>query len=366
MVTMGPTEVDEASSTNLFLVLGKYVERQDENLLTQALVLLFNRVPSFRAALCSLLASRFRASLPSDSELVARSQISRKAGRGRILVDMEILRRGSATPTLLVESKLDAKLGVSQLKRYSSALKLMSKSTRLVVLTRLGVEDKLRAHTPRNTIWLSWPMVAELAEASQRRGSQLDRLLLRDFLAMTKLRGIRSIPSMNVTGMRKLSRFSSFAFTRSNRLSYLTTEAVDVAFQRVREQRDSAWASLLVEENDWRTYQYIYRWDEGHYAVLAAGCWTPCPLKGVREAYITLELVCSATPKLCVVCGEVLSPSHPEYKRGSQLNYSELWYSAADSRWFLSRPMHEVAVHMDSGLRDIARQFQKALAKKKG
>jgi hypothetical protein len=357
-------EADEVSSSNLFLALGKYVERQDENLLTQALVLLFNRVAPFRSALCRLLASRFRVSLPSESELVARSQVSRRTTRGRIVVDMEILRRGSSTPVLLLESKLDAKLGMGQLKRYSSALQLMSNSTRLVVLTRLGIDDKLRAHTPRNTIWLSWPMVAELAEASQRRGSQLERLLLGDFLVMTNLRGIQSIPGMTIEGMRRLSRFSHFAFTRSNRLSYITTEAVDIAFQRIREQRDSAWGSMLVEGHGWRTYQYIYRWDEGAYAVLAAGCWTPRPRKGVREAYITLEVACRSSPKLCVVCGEVLSPSHPKYEKGSQTSYWETWYSAADTRWFLGKPMHEVAVQMDSELRDIGRRFLKSLSKK--
>jgi len=39
---------DFPTHENLFLALGKYAARQDENLLTQSFMVLFNKVPSFR------------------------------------------------------------------------------------------------------------------------------------------------------------------------------------------------------------------------------------------------------------------------------------------------------------------------------
>jgi len=348
---------DDPHSTNIFLVLGKYVERQDENLLTQALVLLFNRVVPFREAFCKLLFDRSSIAEIDTNILVAHSQVGRRVYGGRVLVDMEIRLKGSSAPLFLIESKLDSGLGAGQLRNYRSALKRLPKSTRLVVLTRHGIDVGLWKYTPRKTIWLSWPIVAEIADLTARRASRLDQFLLRDFLYMTRLKGIPTVPRMTTDGYRRLSKFSSFAMSiKSTRLNRKTIAAIDLALQRLEEHRDSVWESLFSNGRDWRTYQNIYKWDD-KCTVLQAGFWRPRPCRNVSESYLGLELACGAKPRLCIAKGWRFSPSHPRYTRENSGEHWEYEYSVPDTRRMFKKPMPQATKDIEKNMRRIGAAF---------
>jgi len=272
---------------------------------------------------------------------------------------MEIRREGSPTPLFLVESKLDSGLGIGQLKKYKSALAKLPKSTRLVILTRHGIDENLWPHTPQNTVWLSWSMVAETASMSARRASRLDQFLLRDFLAMAKLKGIHSIPRMTTDSLKRLQMFSLFSCDKSSRLHHKTVSAVDLAMQRLIEHRDSVWESLFARAGAWRPYQNIYKLDN-KYAVLHAGFWRPRPRRNVRESYIALELVCSAKPRLHVNWGWKLTPRHPRYDRDYPYEDREAYYPAPFTRKIFKKPMPQATKELEGGLRRIGASFLKS------
>ena len=80
-----------SKATNLFLTLGKFVVRQQENFLTQGLATIFNSSPAFRLDFGSLLASRRLDGRKVDLRAsLAKTQQSSDLGHGRIIVDTEI------------------------------------------------------------------------------------------------------------------------------------------------------------------------------------------------------------------------------------------------------------------------------------
>src|SRR5438552_878985 len=105
-------------ATNLFLTLGKFVIRQQENLLTQGLATIFNSSPAFRRDFGALLASRRLDGRKADIRTShAKTQQSSNLGHGRIIVDMEIADRNAASH-YIIEAKLEQFLTGSQLKKY--------------------------------------------------------------------------------------------------------------------------------------------------------------------------------------------------------------------------------------------------------
>jgi hypothetical protein len=346
---------DGAYSRNVFLVLGKYVERQDENLLTQALVLLFNRVDAFRRAFCEQLIERAQTFDLNADDLIAHSQVGRRIYNGRVFVDMEISTEGADSPLFLIESKLDATLGPQQLKNYRSALKRLKKNTRLVILTRGGIDESMWKYTPRRTIWLSWPMVAEIASLSARRASRLDQLLIRDFLYMTRLKGITTVPRMTTDSFGRLAMFSLFANDKSDRLNHKSIAAVDLALQRLIEHRDSALESLFAASGVWRPYQSIYK-ENGH-TVLQAGFWRPGPRRNIQQSYIGLELICESKPRLAFVAGRQLGRNHADYKSDDGYKVSTIRLSARQTRRLFKLTTLEATKELEAVMRRRAKAF---------
>lgn len=342
-------------STNLFLVLGKYVERQHENLLTQALVLLFNRVTPFRKALCDQLSVRSGQKKIAADGLIAHSQIRHTVGGGHILVDMEIYRSGSETPMYLIESKLDAGLGAAQIKKYSTTLKRLPRATRFVVLTRRGTDDSLRKIAPRKTVWLSWPFIAEIVALSAKRASRLDQYLVKDFLAMVKTKGIETIPAMTSDSFNRLGKLSEFAFNRSNGLLERDWSAVSLALRRLEEHRDGAWESIFSSSKNWKPYQGMYR-DDDH-IVLYAGFSQWKPSAKIRERFIALELHCSAFPHLGIEHGWYLSQKHQRYTRSNSLEYDPKWVTTPFTRKLFKMDMPSALTYAESTLRGRAKVF---------
>lgn len=352
---MNSTAAVDIRSTNLFLVLGKYVQRQHENLLTQALVLLFNRVAPFRKALCDQLSARSGQSKQSTESLVAHSQVRHRVGRGSILVDMEIFRSESNAPVYLIESKLDAGLGPEQIRRYSAALSKLSNTTRFVVLTRGGADDALRKIAPAKTIWLSWPYVAEIVALSAKRASLVDKFLIKDFLDMVKLKGIKTIPAMTADRFNRLKKISDLAFNRSNGLLARDWSAVSQALLRLEEHRDSTWESMFPSANKWKPYQGMYRSD--NYIVLYAGFYQWKPSKKIRERFICLELHCDSNSYLEISHGWRLGPNHPRYQRSHQLEHDERSITTPNTRKLFMMNMPRALEYAEPTLRHRANVF---------
>ncbi|MFA5914946.1 MAG: hypothetical protein WC830_15470 [Burkholderiales bacterium] len=316
---------DEQPSNNLFLVLGKYVDRQDENLLTQALVVLFNRVTNFRETFCALVENRVdgRHPAPNPRQLEATPQ-KRRHARGRdVLVDMDVSDRETERPVYLVESKLEAGLGPKQLQNYKAALKRLPKSVTLVLLTRHGIDQTLWQHAPSRTIWLSWSLVVEAAIEARKhlRESSFEYTLLKDFVHMTETKGIRPVPPMTTDAWRRLPILSRYILqNRGQTLDYRTVTATELAFQRLLAHRDSAWERTFSADRRWHPYQSIY--DDDGALVLQVGYWRSRPRKNIQQSYIGLELECTANPKLYVVYGWQLGRKHPNYDACGPFEFS--------------------------------------------
>jgi hypothetical protein len=347
---------------NLFLVLGKYVQRQDENLLTQSLVLLFNRSGAFREQFWTRIRAASAVPFAAPDGLLAFSQVRRNAHGKQIQVDMEIRRQADDVPLCLVECKLDSGLGVGQISKYKSALKKLKGKAKLVIITRYGVDEELSAYVPKGTGWLSWPVIAELALRATRQAPKLDNLLLRDFLDMLKFNGIEMLPPVAGRNWGRLKRISRFALLEnSHRLGYLSLAATELAFRRLITFRDAAWGGIFSEKGVWRPHQAVYKLEAS--VVLHASFYRLRPRKHVAETSLGFELECGEKPRMYIVRGELLASTHPRYKRGDSFSERELgWYTSKDTRKFFAQPVSDAVEAMGKDMRSIARQYLKSLS----
>lgn len=354
------TSMAHLETHNLFLVLGKYVQRQDENLLTQSLVLLFNRSAAFRKHFWSRLGAASAVPSISADDLRAHSQVSRNAHGKHILVDMEIRREGEDTPLCLIECKLDSGLGPGQISKYKSALKKIKGKATLVIITRYGVHEDLSAHVPKGTGWLAWSAIAELAQRAMRQAPNLDKLLIRDFLDMLKSNGIEMLPPVTGRNWGRLKKLSRFALQESShRLNYWSLAAAELAFRRLIAFRDAAWGGMLSEKGVWRPHQAAYKSDEG-VVVLHASFYRMRPRKHVAETSLGLELVCEEKPKMYVMGWEILASSHPRYKRGESSREWVLgWYTPSDTRKYFAKPVADAVEAMRTEMRSFAKKYLK-------
>lgn len=355
------TSMAHLETHNLFLVLGKYVQRQDENLLTQSLVLLFNRSDAFRKHFWSRLGAASAVPSVSADGLRALSQVSRNAHGKRILVDMEIRREGEDVPLCLIECKLDSGLGQGQISKYKSALKKIKGKVTLVIITRYGVHEDLSAHVPKGTGWLAWSAVAELAQRAMRQAPKLDKLLLKDFLDMLKSNGIEMLPPVSGRNWGRLKRLSSFALQESSdRLNYWSLAAAELAFRRLIAFRDAAWGGMFSERGNWRPHQAAYKFDEG-VVVLHASFYRTRPLKHVAETSLGLELVCDEKPKMYVIEEEILAPSHPSYERGeSYTRWERGWYTPSDTKKYFAASVADAVEELRAEMRSFAKKYLKS------
>jgi hypothetical protein len=342
-------------STNLFLALGKYVQGQEENLLTQALVLLFNRVAPFRKAFIDQLRKRSGQKLVSNDDFIAHSQVRRTVGSGSIVVDLEIYWSGKPVPIYLVESKLDAGLGPEQINKYKAALTKLPRSTRFVVLTKRGTDDDLRNIAPSRTIWLSWPFLAELVELSSKHASLVNQLLIKDFLEMLRLKGMETIPPMTKESFGRLAKITDFAFNPAKGLLGRDWNAVSLALRRVEEHRDEAWESMFSSADGWKPFQGVHK-EDGH-VLIHAGFYQWKPSKKIQQRFISIELHCTKHPHVQIIHGWYLGPKHQRYKKSESIEYEEGWITTPFTRRFFTMDMPSALDYAEPSLRKRARVF---------
>jgi len=352
--------------SNLFLVLGKYVRRQKENLLTQAIVLLFNRVASFKTAFTSFVANR--GGLPgaraNPDKLAALSQ-QRKVGRERdVIVDMEV-RRGDE-PLFVVESKLDSRLGETDLKRYRS-LQNRWPSVRCVFITKHGVDDSLRQEAPKDSIWLSWHEVSGLIQSSSKRTRGLGKFLMNDFIDYARDIGIAPIPKMTAEYWFQLRRLSKFVLSGlEGDPEMVISEAItaaEIALQRLRAHRDAAWQSSFRKEEWWRPYEEVRKEQDqkdNWWLTLSAGYWRGRK-RNTRTVYsfVGLELWCRGEQaKLFASYGEKLAAKHRNYDRGDPFRAKDAHtWSAKETKRLFAADISDARQNTVQQLRTVSKKF---------
>jgi len=307
-----------AKDKNLFLVIGKYARRQSENLLTQNLAALFNHAEYFRKDFVSYVAARSARVEKSDgSGFLARTQCGKRLANCRIIVDLEILeshpKLGMPTPrtVFVVEAKLSAQLGPRQLKNYADYLREQGRNSQLVLLTRWGVDEALSQHIPKDTVWLTWTEIGELC-ASRRNTSAVEQFIRKEFIAMLEENDISLVPSVSVSGWKKISLFNDFGTSKSSKhLHYDAFKVVNNLITRMRIHADYSWSSLASEGYKPYAHAYVTRDKDVPYTTIAVGFFCP-GAKKVYDRYVALELNC-ATQKLSVYGGWDIKKGHADY-----------------------------------------------------
>lgn len=349
---------------NLFLVLGKYVERQDENLLTQSFVLLFNRVSGFRRDFCALLARRSGGRLYLDPDAVlARSQVHFQLSRGTLIADIAI-GPSNKTPSVLIEVKLGAGLGPRQLQKYREIVARHRSISQFVVITKNAVENELYASAPPGTVWLSWSLVAEIARRTAKRAPRLERLLVEDFLEMIKTKNIPMLPPMRADEWRRLAMFSRFAMRGPQHAVNLhpnTISAVDTALQCLAILRDSAWESEFKKSDGWRPFLEGYKYSEETepFVTIGAGYSRRVKKKSIRRSFLTLELECRRKPRLVAFGGLLVTSAHKDYEAGGPSTEYYAW-APRDTAKVFRKPIYESIEAIHDRLSYASRRFQRS------
>lgn len=307
-----------ARDKNLFLAVGKYVRRQNENFLTQSFAALFNNAEHFRGEFISYVSERSGQRRKVDpSALFARTQSGKKITVGRIVVDLEILKvrpqPGFPTPPTLyvVEAKLSAQLSESQLRNYGDFLKKRAPEAQMVLLTRDGIDEKLTPYAPKGAVWLTWGEVAEICKASVRTPA-VEAFMRKEFVEMLEESGISFVPSISAVGWKRITLFNDFSTSRKTELNHDTFSVIDTLIERMRVHADNAWGSLTAD--GYKRYARVYvmrEKGESPYSVVCVGFY--CQGKNaVYDRYLCLEIDC-ATRAMIVCAGWSLKKRHPQY-----------------------------------------------------
>jgi hypothetical protein len=249
-----------ASDTNLFLALGKYVRRQNENLLTQSFSAILNHS---KACQQSFLKLAFKNKYLNAEAFSAHTQIvNRLKNKKRIIVDIELQDAGKTFA--LVEAKLEAILPEKQAKNYAEILNSRAKGLELILITKYGVDPYLLKLLGRKAVWLTWSQVGEVM-SSCRRLSMVDNYLIKEFLNMLSHIGIQRIEALTKNSWNRLHLISNFISSHSDeeRLHYDHIETIQKIFNRLIVFRDASWSGLA--NSGWTPYaeMYAYRSKDG-------------------------------------------------------------------------------------------------------
>lgn len=284
----------------LFGALGRFVERQSENLLTQAFVGLFNTREVFRESFCRLLKGQGLTLGVGAGELVSKAQILRRRSKtGYQIVDAELQdRTGKRFAT--IECKLEAAFSRPQARGYARLLR-GKRNSWLVVITKYGKDGELLRCLPRRkTIWLTWSELGEQYQCAAR--SQVDRFLSEEFSAMLKRYGIGDVRPLTEGDWQKLAQINKLASVKSDFALHIdSVDCLRVVMERLVAHRDAAWASLGQE--GWMPVCRAFLWpevddDDGPHVTIEAGYYLRQAMKHVRERSLWVGLNCSQKPVL--------------------------------------------------------------------
>jgi hypothetical protein len=354
------------SEENLFSILGKYVQRQNENLLTQSLAALFNNSRVFKHDLLDLFRRRSEGKrLGTTGEPRAVTQRSRSLKKGRILVDLEIHCGGDPSPEYVVEAKLTAPLSRKQVRHYAEFLEQGRGKSRLVLITRAGVDTELKELLPKSTLWLTWTEIAELAVRPAYR-SKTERFLCGQFYEMLKERGIPMVPSVTSGEYKKLASLNRFVRSKSTRsLHESSIDTINNVIARMREFADHNWSSL--QDDGYKRYARLYavRPSKGNgvkspHAEIVVGFYLWKKRKHVHGRDICLELDCNDM-RLSVWGGWELGEHHPEYDDDDDQwgEYLKKWTRVRSFSLF-KEPFDDAQKEIQTQLEKCLRQFKKS------
>ena len=352
------------SEQNLFSMLGKYVKRQNENLLTQSLAALFNHSRVFQDDLFELFRSRSEdKGTGTTSVSCAVTQKSQFLRKRRILVDMEIRCGDDPSPQYVVEAKLTAPLSPKQVRNYAEFLKRRRGKSRLVLVTKAGIDSELKRLLPKNTLWITWTEIAELAVRPAYR-SKTERFLCGQFYEMLKERGIPMVPSVTSGEYKKLELLNRFVESKSTKsLHKISIDIINNVMARMQEFVGHNWSKLT--DNGYKPYTRLYavRPSKNNgvktpHAEIEVGFYLWKKRKHVHERYICLMLECD-NMRLSVWGGWTLAKTHPEYNTDENRwgKYLKKW-TLPQSRLLFKKPLTDAQMGIQTQLEKCLRQFK--------
>jgi hypothetical protein len=351
------------SEQNLFSVLSKYVERQNENLLTQSLAALFNHCPVFQKDLLDLFRRRSEGKRSRTmGELTAFTQNSHLLKNYRILVDMEIRCGSDPSPLYVVEAKLTAPLSPKQARHYSEFLKRRRGKSQFVMLTVAGVDNELKKFLPKKTLWLTWTEIAELAVRPAHK-SKIERFLCGQFYDMLSERGIPMIPSLSFGEYEKLDFLNKFLASSSTKhLHKNSIDVINCVMARMQNFADVSWSSLT--DYGYKPFARLYAFRpsknngvESSFADIQVGFFRWKKRKQVYERSIYLGIDCDDM-RLYVYGAWSVGKKHPEYDADSWGKYLKKW-TLPQSRLLFKKPLPDAQREIQTQLEKCLRQFKR-------
>ena len=235
--------------------------------------------------------------------------------------------------------------------------------SRLVLITKAGIDSELKKLLPKNTLWLTWTEIAELAVRPAHR-SKTERFLCGQFYEMLKERGIPMVPSVTSGEYKKLALLNRFVESKSTKsLHKISIDMINNVMARMREFADHNWSRLT--DDGYKQYDrlYAFRPSKGNgvkspNAEIEVGFYLWKKRKHVHERYICLALECDDM-KLSVWGGWTLGKSHPEYDADPGGRYLKKW-TLPQSRLLFKKSLPDAQMEIQTQLEKCLRQFKKS------
>jgi hypothetical protein len=266
----------------------------------------------------------------------------------------------------VVEAKLTAPLSPKQARNYSEFLKQRRGKSQLVLITMVGVDSGLKKLLPKNTLWLTWTEIAELAVRPAHR-SRTERFLSGQFYEMLKEGGIPMVPSVTFGEYKKLALLKQFAESKSTKsLHKNSIDVINNVMARMQEFAEASWNSL--KNDDYKPHARLYaarpsknNGIKSPFAEIEVGFYHWKKLKHVHNRYIYLGLDCDDM-RLYVVGGWTLGKSHPEYEGadwwGSCMCLKK--WTLLQSRLLFKKSLRDAQREIQPQLEKCLRRFKKS------
>jgi hypothetical protein len=348
--------------TNMFLALGKYVLRQNENLLTQAFTALFNHSTSFRYAFLKLILPENK--LNANDVRAFTQKAHSLSDRSRIIVDSElwcIPRISSQHRIAVIEAKLESKLHHKQAAAYAKLLKKRSSRTSLIIITKYGILDDIVRMLPRNTLWLTWSHVAELLN-SCRTSTNTDRFLSEEFIQMLKYFNIPMLPPLTKDQWARLSLINKFVTSSKDKLHIDSVDAMQLTLHRLVTHRDAAWSSLALD--GWKPYAKVYVEEEESrnkkkaYVNVEVGFYRLYPKNSITQRYLCIGINCKNKPQMYIWGGWNLRKDHPDYGKDNWQVILHQW-TPDRSRSIFSKSIQEALSQLTPNMKYSLVKFKR-------
>jgi hypothetical protein len=231
------------------------------------------------------------------------------------------------------------------------------------MLTRSGVDVELRKLLHRNTLWVTWTELAELAMRPAAK-SRTERLLSGQFYRMLETKGIPMISSITTSDYGKLKLLNKLIASKNTKsLHRNSIEVIASIMSRLDIFANDSWECLT--KNGYKPFARLYAFRPSK----SNGVVKPCAevevgfqlwknRKRVRGRYLFLGINCE-DQRLYVWGGWHLGRGHPNYDSGTWGKEFKKW-SLRESRLLFKNSLPDArrAIHLE--LEGCLKKFKKS------